>query len=82
MSCYLVSSMHQGCGAILLPSIHPHPLLYQQPEDVVLPPRCCEHAQGHTTGILWTEREIGDYHVTYEEVCALINEKINVCHLI
>lgn len=54
--CYLFSSMHQCCGAVLLSSIHLHPLLYQQPEDVILPPCCCQHAQGHTTDILWTEK--------------------------
>lgn len=60
---YLFSSMHQGCGAILLSPIHPHPLLDQQPEDVVLPPRCCQHAQGHTTDILQTNRQRQSYNV-------------------
>lgn len=48
--------MHERSGAVLLTSIHPRPLLYQQPQDVILPPRCCEHAQRHTTDILQTHR--------------------------
>lgn len=63
---YLFSSMHQGRGAILLPSIHPHPLLYQQPEDVVLAPRCCQHAQGHAADILWTSKQKQSDDVTDE----------------
>lgn len=66
MLTYLFSSVHQGCSAVFLSSIHPHPLLYQQPEDVVLPPRCCQHAQGHTTDVLWTERQIQSCSVTKE----------------
>lgn len=63
---YLFSSMHQGCGAILLSPIYPHALLDQQPEDVVLPPGCCQHAQGHAADILWTNREIQSHNVTDE----------------
>lgn len=52
--CNLFSSMHQSCSAILLSSIHPHTLLYQQAQDVIVPPRCSQHAQRHTTDILQT----------------------------
>lgn len=52
-SCYLFGGMHQCCGAVLLSSVHPHRLFYQQPEDVVLPSCCCQHAQRHTADILW-----------------------------
>lgn len=56
--------MHQGRRPVLLSSIHPHSLLDEQSEDVILAACCCQHAQGHAADVLWTDRDVHNHSVT------------------